>query len=97
MPQGYPECGHLVYTLAVLGGDWLAEWLSSGSEWMDRIDELREIIGQASPPQVGADAVNAPMIRHWCDAMEDDLPAYTDAVGLRRPLATESSWRPPRC
>jgi acyl dehydratase len=40
--------------------------------------ELRAFIGKPGAPEVARDAVNLPMIRHWCDAMEDANPAYTD-------------------
>lgn len=40
---------------------------------------LREFEGRPSGPTVLArDPVNQPMIRHWCDAMGDDNPVYTD-------------------
>ncbi len=29
-------------------------------------------------PFVARDPVNTPMVRHWCDAMGDDNPVYTD-------------------
>src|SRR5438309_3628216 len=32
------------------------------------------------PPVIAADPINQPMIRHWCDAIGDDLPVYTDAA-----------------
>jgi acyl dehydratase len=31
-----------------------------------------------SPGEPGRDPVNQPMIRHWCDAMDDVNPVYTD-------------------
>jgi uncharacterized OB-fold protein/acyl dehydratase len=37
------------------------------------------------PPQPGSDAVNQAMIRHWCEAIGDTLPVYTD------PTAAEAS------
>ncbi|MBW2271787.1 MAG: MaoC family dehydratase N-terminal domain-containing protein [Deltaproteobacteria bacterium] len=42
------------------------------------LDELREKIGGQSAPQTALDPINQPMIRHWCDAMEDQDPVYTD-------------------
>ena len=39
---------------------------------------LRSGIGKTSAPQLARDPVNQPMIRHWCDAMEDQNPVYTD-------------------
>lgn len=32
------------------------------------------------PPQFGPDAVCKEMIRHWCEAMEDGNPLYTDSA-----------------
>ncbi|HET6874486.1 MAG TPA: OB-fold domain-containing protein [Acidimicrobiales bacterium] len=41
--------------------------------------ELRTYIGRrVGPPSTARDPVNQPMIRHWCDAMGDDNPVYTD-------------------
>jgi uncharacterized OB-fold protein/acyl dehydratase len=40
---------------------------------------LKGYVGQQTgPPQVGPDLVNEAMIRHWCEAMGDRLPVYTD-------------------
>jgi len=39
---------------------------------------LREFVGNRGAAQPARDAVNQPMIRHWCDAMEDANPVYTD-------------------
>jgi len=42
--------------------------------------KLQTYVGQQiGPPDVAEDAVNEAMIRHWCQAMGDDNPAYTDA------------------
>jgi uncharacterized OB-fold protein/acyl dehydratase len=35
-------------------------------------------IGREDEPQAARDPVNAAMIRHWCDAVGDDNPVYTD-------------------
>ncbi len=35
-------------------------------------------IGREGEPIAARDAVNVPMIRHWCDAVEDRNPVYTD-------------------
>jgi acyl dehydratase len=35
-------------------------------------------IGREGEPRVARDAVNPAMIRHWCDAVGDDNPVYTD-------------------
>ena len=42
------------------------------------LEELRSEIGVEDKPQVARDPVNQSMIRHWCDAMEDHNPVYTD-------------------
>lgn len=42
------------------------------------VQGLRSHIGERGQPQVARDPVNQPMIRHWCDAMEDHNPVYTD-------------------
>ncbi|MHB8340264.1 MAG: bifunctional MaoC family dehydratase N-terminal/OB-fold nucleic acid binding domain-containing protein [Mycobacteriales bacterium] len=40
---------------------------------------LRDYVGRpAGPAEVGPDPVNAVMIRHWCEAIGDANPAYTD-------------------
>jgi uncharacterized OB-fold protein/acyl dehydratase len=36
--------------------------------------------GPAKPASVARDAVNQAMIRHWCDALGDTNPVYTDAA-----------------
>jgi uncharacterized OB-fold protein/acyl dehydratase len=42
-------------------------------------DKLRGLVGRPSGPPFRAwDAVNQPMIRHWCDAVGDGNPVYTD-------------------
>jgi 3-oxo-4,17-pregnadiene-20-carboxyl-CoA hydratase alpha subunit len=38
---------------------------------------------QIGPPEPGPDAVNQAMIRHWCEAIGDELPIYTDAEAAR--------------
>ena len=41
-------------------------------------EELRSMIGQDQPEMVATDEVCKHMIRHWCEAMEDANPLYTD-------------------
>ena len=41
-------------------------------------DKLQSMIGQVTGPYPANDEVNAPMIRHWCEAMQDGNPLYTD-------------------
>jgi len=40
--------------------------------------ELRAMIGEEQEPVVAVDEVCGQMIRHWCEAMEDANPMYTD-------------------
>jgi uncharacterized OB-fold protein/acyl dehydratase len=43
------------------------------------LEKLRGLVGRPSgPPFVSWDAVNQAMIRHWCDAVGDTNPIYTD-------------------
>jgi acyl dehydratase len=68
---------------------------------MTLLEELKAFEGEeAGPPLVGADPVNAPMIRHWCEAMGDELPVYTDEAaaaasvhkGLIAPPTMLQAW-----
>jgi len=55
---------------------------------------------QVGPPLPARDPVNQAMIRHWCDAMGDALPVYTDPVaaeasihgGIVAPPAMLQAW-----
>lgn len=50
-------------------------------------ERLRAIEGEeVAEPVRGPDPVNAPMIRHWCEAVGDRNPAYTDAEFAARSL-----------
>ena len=40
--------------------------------------KLRDVIGIEAPAFFARDPVNQPMIRHWCDAVGDRNPVYTD-------------------
>jgi uncharacterized OB-fold protein/acyl dehydratase len=43
------------------------------------MDSLRAFEGRTvGPPTPGPDEVNQPMIRHWCEAVGDKNPVYTD-------------------
>lgn len=43
------------------------------------MDRLRALTGPSgAPPGEARDPVNPPMIRHWCDAIGDRNPIYTD-------------------
>ncbi len=48
------------------------------------MDQLKEFEGRVNgPPLKALDPVNAPMIRHWCDAISDDNPIYVDDEAAR--------------
>ena len=52
--------------------------------------ELRSYVGKAiGPPIVARDAVNAPMIRQWCDAMGETHPAYLDEASAAKTVHGE--------
>ena len=44
----------------------------------DYEDIKQELLALEGPQQVAPDAVSKEMIRHWCEAMEDANPLYTD-------------------
>ncbi len=47
--------------------------------------KLRAYVGaDIGAPEVGEDPVNEPMIRHWCQALGDANPAYTDPERAKR-------------
>lgn len=48
----------------------------ANSDWLA---EINSYAGRECGPQHGWDPVNAVMIRHWCEAMGDNNPIYTDA------------------
>ncbi len=47
------------------------------------LDELKAMIGKRFGPFHSWDAVNAPMIRHWCEALGDTNPIYTDQAAAQ--------------
>jgi len=55
---------------------------------MDRQEleaKLRSYVGrETGPPSVGPDPVNEAMIRHWCEAMGDRNPVYTDRAAAEK-------------
>jgi len=56
----------------------------SGDDLMRR---LQAVIGKPlGGPSVARDPVNLPMIRHWCDAVDDRNPVYTDPEFAERSL-----------
>ena len=40
-------------------------------------EELKADVGREGERLVAADEVCKPMIRHWCEAMQDGNPLYT--------------------
>src|SRR5205085_555542 len=56
-----------------------------GAEEETLVERLRGFEGrQVGPPEMGADPVNQPMIRHWVEAIGDENPVYTDADAAAR-------------
>ena len=50
----------------------------------DFVEQIKAFEGRViGPPSVALDAVNAAMIRHWCDAIGDRNPIYVDADAAR--------------
>ncbi|HVV35942.1 MAG TPA: bifunctional MaoC family dehydratase N-terminal/OB-fold nucleic acid binding domain-containing protein [Acidimicrobiales bacterium] len=50
----------------------------------DFLERVRAYEGRViGPPSVALDAVNAAMIRHWCDAVGDTNPIYVDDAAAR--------------
>jgi uncharacterized OB-fold protein/acyl dehydratase len=68
------------------------------SDLMNRLNAFVGVEVQAAAP--ARDAVNTPMIRHWCDAMQDANPVYTDPAlaatslhgGLVAPPTMLQAW-----
>jgi uncharacterized OB-fold protein/acyl dehydratase len=53
----------------------------------DLMQRLRGLLGvKQGPPMRARDPVNQPMIRHWCDAVDDRNPVYTDPEFAERSL-----------
>lgn len=48
------------------------------------IPDFSDYLGGDLGPYRSWDKVNAPMVRHWCEAMGDDNPLYTDPEVARR-------------
>ena len=47
--------------------------------------KLKTYVGvETGPPQLAPEPVNESMIRHWCEAMGDASPVYTDAEAAAR-------------
>ena len=72
----------------------------SPEELRERLDAL---CGREGEPRLARDPVNQPMIRHWCDAMGDGNPVYTDPDfaersvhgGIVAPPAMLNAWTMP--
>ncbi|WP_063837028.1 OB-fold domain-containing protein [Phaeacidiphilus oryzae] len=59
----------------------------------DAGDEYSRYVGRtASVARPGLDPVNAPMIRHWCEAMGDRHPSYREGPGQVAPPAMLQAW-----
>ncbi|MEY9992621.1 putative OB-fold protein [Streptomyces sp. V4I8] len=62
--------------------------LEAGDEFATR---LKVYEGQrAAVARVGKDPVNAPMIRHWCEAMGDTNPAYSGPDAIAPPTMLQA-------
>jgi acyl dehydratase len=67
------------------------------------LERLRGMVGVANAPELARDPVNQAMIRHWCDAMTDANPVYTDPDfaaqsvhgGIVAPPAMLNAWTMP--
>jgi len=51
---------------------------------MEFYEELKADVGREGPRLVAVDEVCKPMIRHWCEAMQDGNPLYTDEEYARK-------------
>jgi acyl dehydratase len=47
-------------------------------------EELKAMVGEEGSRIVAVDDVCKPMIRHWCEAMQDGNPLYTDEEYARK-------------
>lgn len=58
---------------------------------MELYGRLKSFEGKATvAARVGKDAVNEPMIRHWCEAMGDANPAYTGSDAIAPPTMLQA-------
>jgi uncharacterized protein len=53
------------------------------------LDQVGPLIGRTAPFHDAPDPVNQPMIRHWCDVMDERNPVYTDAAFAGRSVFGE--------
>ena len=69
----------------------------------DFLEQLRAGIGVEGAAQVAPDSVNVPMIRHWCEAMDEGNPNFLDDEfaaagphgGIVSPPAMLNAWTMP--
>ena len=67
------------------------------------LDLVQPLIGRTAPFHTAPDPVNVPMIRHWCDVMDERNPVYTDVAfaersvfcGIVAPPAMMDVWDKP--
>lgn len=62
------------------------------------IGELRDFVGRRGAPVHAWDAVNAPMIRQWCEVFDFDFPPFVDPAspgGLVAPATMLPVWLMP--
>jgi acyl dehydratase len=59
------------------------------------VEKLRKGVGAQGPPSSARDVINQAMIRHWCDAMRDYNPIYTDPDAASRSVHGEIVAPPP--
>ena len=57
-------------------------------------EDIQALFGKESPPETGVDGVSKEMIRHWCEAMEDGNPLYTDEGYAKKANMAVSSHHP---
>ena len=67
------------------------------------LERIRPLIGRTALSHTAADPVNVPMIRHWCDVIDERNPLYTDPAfaersvfgGIVAPPAMMDVWDKP--
>jgi acyl dehydratase len=62
---------------------WGNSSCQDGTTMADELPDFSDYLGGDTGPFRAWDRVNAPMIRHWCEAMGDGNPLYTDADAAR--------------
>jgi hypothetical protein len=51
---------------------------------MSYLEQLQSLIGRPSPPSIASYPVSEAMIHHWCEALGDANPIYTDSAAAER-------------